>query len=84
MTSTRFTDKCHLRAALNLEAGPIRCIGSLKSSLVIGQKAEIGLNPFTSRGRADLVILPKPYLLLLATCDEILSWIIEIWIKKIS
>ena len=24
----------------------------------------------------------KPYLLLLATCDEILSWMIEIWMKN--
>jgi hypothetical protein len=23
----------------------------------------------------------KPYLILLATCDEILSWMIEIWMK---
>jgi hypothetical protein len=28
----------------------------LKSSLVIGQKAEINPNPFTPRGRADLVV----------------------------
>ncbi len=28
----------------------------LKSSLVIGQKAQIGPNPFTPRGRADLVV----------------------------
>ena len=25
---------------------------------------------------------PKAYLLLLTTCDEILSWIIEIWMKQ--
>ena len=25
---------------------------------------------------------PKPYLLLPTTCGEILSWMIEIWIKK--
>ena len=24
---------------------------------------------------------PQPYLLLSATCDEMLSWMIEIWIK---
>ena len=24
----------------------------------------------------------KPYLLLLATCDEILSWMIEIWMEN--
>ena len=24
---------------------------------------------------------PKPYLLLSATCDEILLWMIEIWMK---
>jgi hypothetical protein len=34
-----------IRAALHLEAGPIRCVRGLKSSLVIGQKAEIGPNP---------------------------------------
>ena len=45
-----------VRAALHLEAGPIRCVRGLKSSLVIGQKAEIGPNPFTPRGRADLVV----------------------------
>jgi hypothetical protein len=46
-----------LRVALHLEAGPIRCVRSLKSSLVTGQKAEINPNPFTPRGRADLVVL---------------------------
>ena len=25
---------------------------------------------------------PKPYLLLSATCDEMLSWMIEIWMKN--
>jgi hypothetical protein len=46
----------HLRAALHLEAGPICCVRGLKSSLVIGQKAQIGPNPFTPRGHADLVV----------------------------
>jgi hypothetical protein len=46
----------HVRAALHLEAGPIRCVRGLKPSLVIGQKAQIGPNPFTPRGRADLVV----------------------------
>ena len=45
-----------LRAALHIEAGPIRCVRGLKSSLVIGQKAQIGPNSFTSRGHADLVV----------------------------
>ena len=45
-----------LRAALHLEAGPIRCIRGLKSSLVVGQKAQLGPNPFTRRGRAYLVV----------------------------
>jgi hypothetical protein len=45
-----------LRAALHLEAGPIRCVRGLKSSLVIGQKAQIGPNPFTPRGHADLMV----------------------------
>jgi hypothetical protein len=44
------------RATLHLEAGLIRCLGGLKSSLVIGQKAQIGPNPFTPRGRADSVV----------------------------
>jgi hypothetical protein len=48
----RFT----MRVALHLEAGPIRCVRGLKSSLVIGQKVGIGPNPFTPRGRADLVV----------------------------
>jgi hypothetical protein len=39
-----------LRAALHLEAGPIRYVRGLKSSLVIGQKAQISPNPFTPRG----------------------------------
>jgi hypothetical protein len=49
---------CHLalRVALHLEAKPIRCVRGLKSSLVIGQRAEIGLNPFTPRGQANLVV----------------------------
>jgi hypothetical protein len=34
-----------LRVALHLEAGPIRCGRGLKTSLVIGQKAQIGPNP---------------------------------------
>jgi hypothetical protein len=46
----------HLRPPLHLEAGPIRCVRGLKSSLVIGQKAQIGPNPFTPRGQADLVV----------------------------
>jgi hypothetical protein len=45
-----------LRAALHLEAGSIRCVRGLKSSLVIGQKVQIGPNPFTPRSRADLVV----------------------------
>jgi hypothetical protein len=47
---------CLLRAALHLEAGPIRCVRGLKSALVIGQKFQIGPNPFTPRGRADVVV----------------------------
>jgi len=47
---------CPLRAALHLEAGPIRCVRGFKSSLVIGQKIQIGPKPFTPRGRADLVV----------------------------
>jgi hypothetical protein len=46
----------HLKAALHLEAGPIRCVKGLLSSLVIGQKAQIGPNPFTPRGRGNLVV----------------------------
>jgi hypothetical protein len=34
-----------LRAALHLEARPIRYVRGLKPSLVIGQKIEIGPNP---------------------------------------
>jgi hypothetical protein len=45
-----------LRATLHLEAGPIRCVRGLKSSFVIGQKVQISFNPFTLRGRADLVV----------------------------
>jgi hypothetical protein len=35
-----------LRATLHLEAGAICCVRGLKSSLVIGQKAQIGPQPF--------------------------------------
>ena len=45
-----------LRAALHLEAMPIRYVRGLKSSLVIGQKAQIAPNPFTPRGQANLVV----------------------------
>ena len=30
----------------------------------------------------EFIHSPKLYLLLLATCDEILSWMIEIWMKN--
>jgi hypothetical protein len=43
-------------AALHLEARPICCVRGLKSSLVIGQKAENSPNPFTPRGQAKLVV----------------------------
>jgi hypothetical protein len=47
----------HIRVALHLEAGPIRCVRrGLESSLVIGQKAEFGPDPFTPRGQADLMV----------------------------
>jgi hypothetical protein len=45
-----------IRTALHLEAGLIPCVRGLKSSLVIGQKAQIGPNSFTPRGRVDLVV----------------------------
>jgi hypothetical protein len=45
-----------IRAALHLEAGLVCCVRGLKSSLVIAQKAQIGPNPFTPRGRADSVV----------------------------
>jgi hypothetical protein len=51
--------RCPNKAPLHLEAGPIRCargLGDLKSSLVIGQKAQIGPNPFTPKGHVDLVV----------------------------
>jgi len=44
-----------LRAAWDIEAGPIFCVKRMKSSLVIGQKVEMGSNPFTPRGWANLV-----------------------------
>jgi hypothetical protein len=44
------------RAALHLKARPICCVRGFKSSLMIGQKVEIGPNPTTPRGRADLVV----------------------------
>ena len=31
---------------------------------------------------AEFIDWPKSYLLLSATCDEILSWMIEIWMKN--
>ena len=30
----------------------------------------------------EFIHWPKPYLLLAATCDEILSWMIEIWMTN--
>jgi hypothetical protein len=30
----------------------------------------------------EFIHWPKPYLLLSATCDELLSWTIEIWMKN--
>ena len=30
----------------------------------------------------EFIHWPKPYLLLSITCNEILSWMIEIWMKK--
>ena len=30
----------------------------------------------------EFIHWPKPYLLLSATCDEILSWMIEIWMTN--
>jgi hypothetical protein len=45
-----------IQPELHLEVGPIRCVRGLKSSLVIGQKAQIGPNPFTPRGRDDLQV----------------------------
>jgi hypothetical protein len=38
------------RATLQLQTGPICCVRGLKSSLVIGQEAQIGPNLFTPRG----------------------------------
>jgi hypothetical protein len=46
-----------LRAALHLKARPLRRVRGLKSLLVIGQKVQIGPNPFTPRGHANLVVL---------------------------
>ena len=30
----------------------------------------------------EFIHWPKPYLLLSATCDETLSWMIEVWMKN--
>ena len=30
----------------------------------------------------EFIQCPKPYLLVLATCDEILLWVIEIWMQN--
>jgi hypothetical protein len=30
----------------------------------------------------EFIHWPKPYLLLSTTCDEIVSWMLEIWMKK--
>ena len=45
-----------LRVALHLKAGPLCCVRGLKSSLVIGQKVEIGPIPFTPRGWVDSMV----------------------------
>jgi len=44
-----------LKAALHLKAGPICCVRYQKFSLLIGQKVEITLNPFTPSLKANLV-----------------------------
>jgi hypothetical protein len=55
-----------VRGALHLEAGLICCVRGLKSSLVIGQKAQLRSNPFTTTGlikkmtRPELVELGAP------------------------
>jgi hypothetical protein len=71
---------CNIRAALHLEAGPIRCVRGLKSSLVIGQKAQISPNPFTPRGQANLVV----WFFLLKKCmlwhsPSSLNWVHPKW-----
>jgi hypothetical protein len=48
--------KVALRVALHLEAGHVRCVRGLKSSLVIGHKFQIGPNPFTPKGHADVMV----------------------------
>jgi hypothetical protein len=62
----QWTHALILRAALHLEAGPICCVRGLKSSLVIDQKAQIGPNPFTPKGHADLVL----WILFLNVCYD--------------
>ena len=54
--SDMLTSAYTLRAALHLEVGPFRCVRALISSLAIGQKVEIGPNPFAPRGGDDLVV----------------------------
>ena len=46
-----------LRAALRLKSGSICSVRGLKSSLAIGQKAQIGPNSFVPRGWANVVVL---------------------------
>jgi len=29
----------------------------------------------------EFILWPKPYILLSTTCDEVLSWMIEIWMR---
>jgi hypothetical protein len=54
LVSLRKTNE--VTAALHLEVGPICCVRGLKSSLVIGQKAEIGPNLFMLKDCVDLVV----------------------------
>jgi hypothetical protein len=62
-----------LRAALHREAGPIRCVRGLKSSLVIGQKAQIGPNPFKPKGHADLVVCVFDYKFVFMTGPKLIE-----------
>jgi hypothetical protein len=69
-----------LRVSLHLEARPICCIRGLKSSLVIGPKAQISPISFTPRGRANLVVcFFKLKNVCYDTAQALLNWVHPKW-----
>jgi hypothetical protein len=73
-----------IRAPFHLEVGLVRCVRGLKFSFVIGQKAEIGPNPFTPKGRVNLVLcIFKSKKCMVWHDPSSLNWVHPKWRAKI-